>query len=115
MTRSDIAFGVNVLSRFKKNPGIQHWKVAKQIVRYLKGTLEQGIIYNGSKEDEATLVGYSDADWAGDQNDRKSMSGYIMIMCGGPVTWTSRKQEVNALSTLESEYIAAAMAIQELI
>lgn len=86
MTRPDISFGVNLLSRFKENPGLQHWKAAKQIVRYLKGTIEQGIIYNGSKDDEETLIGYSDADWAGDQDDRKSMSDYIMTMCGGPVT-----------------------------
>lgn len=61
------------------------------------------------------MTGYSDADWADDQDDRKSTSGHITLMCGGPVAWTSRKQDVNALSTLESEYIAAAAAVQFLI
>lgn len=50
MTRPDIVFGINLLSQFKKDPGLQHWKAAKQIVRYWKGTIEQRIIYNGSNE-----------------------------------------------------------------
>lgn len=112
MTRPDIAFAVNLLSRFKENPGLQHWMAIKQIIRYLKRTIEQGIIYNGS--DNTISTGYSDADWAGDQDDRKS-SGYIMLMCDRLVSLASRKQDVNALSTLESEYIAAAAATQELI
>jgi len=62
MTRPDIAFGVNLLSRFKENPGLQHWKAVKQIVRYLKGTIEQGIVYNEDDESDETLTGYSDAD-----------------------------------------------------
>lgn len=114
MTRPDIAFGVNLLSRFKENPSILHWKAAKQILRYLKGTIDHGIFYKGSKRD-TTLLGYSDADWAGDQDDRKSTSGYVLMLNGGPVAWMSKKQNVNALSTLESEYIAAAAAVQEII
>lgn len=80
----------------------------------MKGTIDQGIVYKSSKE-EITLIGYSDANWAGDQDDRKSTSGYVLIVNGGPVAWMSRKQNVNALSTLESEYIAAAAAVQEII
>lgn len=117
MTRPDIAFDVNLLSRYKEHPGIQHWKAAKQIVQYLKGTIEQGIIYNGSKEDEVTLLGYSDADWAGDQDDRKST---IYEWLRHDNVWRTSHMDFeeagsNALSTLESEYIAAAAAIQELI
>ena len=115
VTRLDIAFGVNLLSRFKSNPGEQHWIAAKRILRYLKKTADLGIIYRplSNKIDFNSLIAYSDADWAGDQDDQKSTSGYVMLYGNGPVTWASRKQGANALSTLESEYIAAANAIQE--
>lgn len=114
LTRPDIAYAINLLSRFKVNPGNQHWEGAKHIIRYLKGTKDQGIIYGGSRSENTNLLAYSDADWAGDQDDRKSTSGYIMMMYGGPISWASRKQECNALSTLESEYIATAAAVQEI-
>ena len=114
LTRPDIAYSVNLLSRYKSNPGNQHWEGAKHIVRYLKGTYDQGIIYDGSRSGASNLIAYSDADWAGDQDDRKSTSGYIMMIYGGPISWASRKQECNALSTLESEYIAIAAAVQEI-
>lgn len=115
MTRPDIAFSVNLLSRFKENPNLQHWKAVKQILRYLKGTTKLGIYYHGMMENQLAVISYSDSDWAGDQDDRKSTTGYIMMMNGGPISWASRKQEANALSTLESEFIAAAAAVQEII
>lgn len=114
LTRPDVAYAVNLLSRFKANPGNQHWEGAKHIVRYLKGTCSHGIVYSGLRSKDADILAYSDADWAGDQDDRKSTSGYIMLMYESPITWASRKQECNALSTLESEYIAAAAAVQEI-
>ena len=59
------------------------------------------------------MVGYSDADWAGDVNDRKSTSGYLFMMSGAPVSWKSRKQACVALSTAEAEYVALSTATQE--
>jgi len=114
LTRPDIAYAVNLLSRFKANPGNQHWEGAKHIIRYLKETSNQGLIYVESRKENSNLLAYSDADWAGDQDDRKSTSGYIMMMYGGPISWASRKQDCNALSTLEGEYIATAAAVQEI-
>lgn len=114
LTRPDIAFSVNMLSRFKSNPGEAHWITAKKILRYLKKTADLGIIYRSLLSKDDSIIAYSDADWAGDQDDRKSTSAYIMMYGSGPITWTSRKQEANALSTLESEYLAAANAVQEL-
>ena len=64
-------------------------------------------------DDTDTLIGYSDADWAGDVNDRKSTSGYLFMMSGAAVSWKSRKQTCVALSTAEAEYVALAGAIQE--
>lgn len=110
-TRPDIAFAVNNLARFNSNPQKEHWTAVKRILRYLKGTTNIGILY---KQDESEkCVGYSDADWAGDTSDRKSTSGYIFMLSGGPVSWSSKKQKCVALSTAEAEYVALSAAAQE--
>lgn len=114
VTRFDIAFGVNVLSRYLQNPGLQHWKAAKRILRYLKETETEGITYSkqmGSKRP----VSYSDADFAGDEDERRSTSGYIIILQGGPVSWSSRLQKTISLSTAEAELVAATKVAQELM
>lgn len=63
VTRPDIAFIVNVLSRYLDNPGEEHWKAAKQVMRYLRGTASKGIVFDGNKS--LLLCGYSDSDYAG--------------------------------------------------
>ncbi|KAL0561666.1 hypothetical protein IC582_002106 [Cucumis melo] len=73
-TRPDILFSVGLVSRFMESPTTTHLKVAKRIIRYLKGTLDYGLFYSSSKE--FNLEGYCDSDWAGDTNDRKSTSGW---------------------------------------
>lgn len=88
LTRPDIAFAVNLLSRFKANPGKQYWEGAKYIVRNLKGSVDSGMLYSNVFNNERSLIiTYSDADWAGDQDDRKSTSGYITMMHDELVTW----------------------------
>ena len=77
-TRLDIQFSVGLVSRFMENPSEEHMKVAKRILRYLKGTLDYGIFYTSSKE--ACLKGYCDSDYAGDIDDRKSTAGFIIFM-----------------------------------
>ena len=114
-TRPDITEALNVVSQFASNPNETHWKAAKRILRYLKGTLDYGICFCGSSNKDVKLSGFVDADWAGDVETRKSQSGYVFYLCGGPVSWVSRKQTVVALSTTEAEYVAAAFAAQELI
>jgi hypothetical protein len=111
-TRPDISFAVGVVSRFSSNPTIHHWKAVKRIFRYLKGTISHGIEY---ERDGKALVGYSDADWAGDTNDRKSTTGYTFILAGGAVTWSSKKQPTVALSTTEAEYMALTQASKEAV
>ncbi|UYV85057.1 K02A2.6-like, partial [Cordylochernes scorpioides] len=110
-TRPDIAFAVNNLSRFMAAPVLPHWNALKRIFKYLKGTLDSGILYK--RKDVIKLIGYSDSDFAGDIDTRRSTSGYIFLLAGGPVTWTSQRQSVVALSTTEAEYIAASMASRE--
>ncbi|XP_019259248.1 PREDICTED: uncharacterized protein LOC109237396 [Nicotiana attenuata] len=77
-TRPDILFGVGLLSRFMETPTISHLKVAKRILRYIKGTLDYGILYSSSKESKS--VGYCDSDWAGDIYYRKSTTGFVFFL-----------------------------------
>ena len=113
-TRPDIAFAVGNVARFCSNPTTEHWVAVKRILRYLKGTTSYGLEYlRNEDDDEIILSGYSDADWAGDINDRKSTSGYLFMMSGAATSWKSRKQTCVALSTAEAEYVALAGATQE--
>ena len=112
-TRPDIAYAVSNIARFTTNPQKEHWTALKRVLRYLKGTTKHGILYQ--KEESDQFIGYSDADWAGDLSDRKSTSGYIFILSGGPISWSSRKQKCTALSTAEAEYISLSGAAQECV
>ena len=113
MTRPDISFAVSNVAKFCSKPSKEHWVAVKRIMRYLKGTLNYGLLYKKNKLN--TCVGYSDADWAGDVNDRKSTSGYIFQVGGTAVSWKSQKQSCTALSTAEAEYVALSQAAQEAI
>ena len=105
-TRPDITFCVSYLSRFMDKPSSEHLAAAKRILRYLKGTVNFGVSYKKGDRN-MKITGFSDSDFAGDINDRKSTSGQIFFLGGLPITWNSVKQRVVALSTCEAEYIAA--------
>ena len=109
-TRPDIATAVGILSRHLANPSETHWKAAKDILRYLKGTSSHGITLGGGG---LNLVGYSDADWAECRMDRKSISGSVFMLGNGPISWSSRKQPNVALSSTEAEYVALSDATRE--
>ena len=111
-TRPDICYAVGLVSRFQSNPGLEHWKAVKRILRYLKGTASYVLCYGGS---DTRLIGYTDADWGGDPDERKSTSGYAFLLSGGAVSWCSKKQSCIALSTMEAEYVAATTASQEAV
>jgi hypothetical protein len=113
-TRPDIAQAVGEVSRFNANPGSMHWVAVKRILRYLKGTSELGILYN-SDTMENDLCAYSDADWGGNIDDRRSTSGYVFLLANGPITWKSQKQQTVALSSTEAEYIALSQTVKECI
>lgn len=112
-TRPDLSYAVGYCSRHVENPSEKDLKNLKQIFRYLQGTRNIGICYKQNSEED--LIAYCDADYAGDTEDRKSTSGYVIYFCGGPVSWRSRKQPIVATSSTEAEYISAAECCRELI
>eukprot|EP00253_Pinus_taeda_P032482 PITA_32482 len=107
-TRPDIMFPVSLISRFMERPKEVHWQATKSILRYVKGTKRFGILYTVSEHSD--LVGYTDSDWDGSVDDRKSTSGYVFHMGSGAISWASKKQSIVALSTTEAEYVAATAA-----
>jgi hypothetical protein len=110
-TRPDLMFAVNMIARFMENPVESHMMAAKRILRYVKGTLELGILYK--KGEQIDLIAYSDSDYGGDIDDRKSTSGYVFMLGSGAVAWSSRKQPIVTLSTTEAEFIAAAHCVRQ--
>ncbi|MFO0359371.1 MAG: reverse transcriptase domain-containing protein, partial [Flavobacteriales bacterium] len=114
-TRPDIAFAVSLVSRFLSNWDDSHWQAVKHILRYVKGTQGHGITYDRKSVSSFSLIGYCDADWGGDIEDRKSMTGYLFLLCGAPISWMSKKQSTIALSSTEAEYLAATHATKEAI
>jgi len=114
ISRPDIAFAVNVLSRFLNKYNRNQWNVVKHVFKYLIGTAELGIMYK-SGENNFVLEGYSDADFAGDINTRRSTTGYVFMLAYGPITWSSQRQKSVTLSTTEAEYVAAAAAAKEAV
>ena len=113
-TRPDISYAVSQVAKYSSKPSYVHWEAVKRIFAYLKGTISFGISYfRGVKE--GVLLAFSDSDFAGDADDRRSTTGNIFILNGGPVSWRSQKQKCVALSTAESEYIAASMATKEVV
>jgi len=111
-TRPDISYAVGVLARFSKNPNFRACKALLRVLVYLRGTAERGIRFTG---DDLNVHAYSDADWAGDLDSRRSTTGYVVYAAGGPIAWQSKLQTTIAVSTMEAEYMAAFGAIQELI
>ena len=109
--RPDIAFVVSTMAQFCENPGWIHWEAVKRIFRYLLGTKKLELVYGG---DERGLVGYVDADGAS-QDHRRAISGYVFMVDGGAVSWSSKKQELVTLSTTEAEYVAQTHAAKEAV
>ena len=103
-TRPDIAFAVGMLGRYQSNPGLDHWKAGKRVLRYLQGTKDFKLTYKHS--DSLEVIGYSDSDLGGCKDSGKSTSRYIFLLAGGAVSWRSIKQNIVATSTMEAEFIA---------
>ena len=112
-TRPDIAFAVGNLAKYCSQPSLSHWTGVKRVLRYLKGTVNLGLSYHSSET--LSLTGYSDADWAGELDSRKSTSGYVFMINNVPVSWRSKLQSCVALSTAEAEYMSLASAAQEAV
>ena len=89
--RPDLASAVSILSKYMSRPGKEHWQGAKRILRYIKGTLKYGLIFQANN-DKGILTGYSDAYWASDIDSRRSTSGYVFQIKGSTVSWSSKRQ-----------------------
>ncbi|XP_037297397.1 secreted RxLR effector protein 161-like [Manduca sexta] len=109
-TRPDITNSVVKLAQFCNNPKQEDWIAAKRILRYLKGTINYGLVYKKTGE---FVKGYCDADWGSCSINRRSFSGYVFILAGAGITWMSRKQRTVAASSCEAEYVSLAEAVKE--
>lgn len=112
-TRPDLSFAVHFCARFSSNPKVIHWKALRKIARFAAQTSEQGLQF--TRGSDLRFYGYSDSSWADDGNNRRSTGGHVVIFSGGPVSWTSKKQSVVALSTMEAEYISLGRLCQEAV
>ncbi|CAH9060191.1 unnamed protein product [Cuscuta europaea] len=110
-SRPDLAYCVSIVSRYMQSPTRQHLGAARRILKYVAGTLEYGLWYCSVKD--CKLRGYTDSDWAGCIDDRKSTSGSVFDIGSGAITWSSKKQETVALSSSEAEYVAAGAAAKQ--
>ncbi|XP_075099322.1 secreted RxLR effector protein 161-like [Nicotiana tabacum] len=113
ITRPDISFAVSVVSQFLQAPCKDHWDAVIHILRYIKKAPGQGLLYEDKGHTD--IVEYSDADWAGYPSDRRSTSGYCIMIGGNLISWKSKKQYVVARSSAEAEYRAMTLATCELI
>eukprot|EP00253_Pinus_taeda_P027007 PITA_27007 len=116
-TRPNIAHAVGVLSRFMSKPGKEHWTTMSRVFRYLRGTSDYGLCYQGIPGLDIVLVirGFVDAKSTVDLDQGRSTSGYVFNLFGGAVIWMSKKQSVVALSTIDAKYIIATHATKEVV
>nr|MCH9869351.1 hypothetical protein [Serratia marcescens] len=113
VTRPDIAYAVSRVSQFMQSPTTTHWEAVIHIIRYLKKAPGRGLHFTPGES--LTLQGYSDADWAGSVDDRRSTSGYLIFFAGNPISWKSKKQTTVARSSAEAEYRAMAHLVSEVL
>jgi hypothetical protein len=111
-TRPDLAFVAHKLSQHCHQPRQGHWAGVQRVFRYLKHSKQLGISYGRIKNG---LIGYADADFAADGEDRRSTMGYAYVLNGGAVTWAARKQQSISTSTTEAEYVALCNASKEAV
>lgn len=111
-TRPDICAAVSALSKYQSRPSDAHWSGLKRILRYLRGTMDTCIVYQ-HQNNANVLIGYADADFANDEDNRKSVSGYAFQVYGNLVAWATKKQQTVSLSSSEAELIALSCAVKE--
>ena len=113
ITRPDISFPISVVSQFLQSPCDSHWDAVIRILRYIKSTPGQGVLYENKGHTQ--VVGYTDADWVGSPTYRRSTSGYYVFLGGNVISWKSKKQDVVARSSAKAKYRAMALTTCELI
>lgn len=114
-TRPDLAFAVNKVCQFMHAPTEFHWGLVKRILRYLKHTSMFGILLKPSPSLQLSFSAYTDSDWAGSLDDRRSTSGYCVYLGGNIISWSARKQKTVSRSSTEAEYRGLAIATAEIM
>ncbi|XP_057656848.1 uncharacterized protein LOC130894219 [Diorhabda carinulata] len=112
-SRLDIAYAVSYLSQFNNGHSLEHWNCIKRVFRYLKATSD--LLLTFKKTNSICIEGYVDATWGDHQDDRRSHTGFIFKLAGGPISWETHKQRTIALSSCEAEYMAASEACKEAV
>lgn len=110
-TRPDLSFAVQTLSQYMQNSQTIHMDGIFHLLKYVKGTSGQGILLKGSSD--ISVNAYSDSDWAACPITRRSVTSYVVLLGGSPISWKSKKQTAVARSSLEAEYRAMAQAAAE--
>ena len=113
VTFPDIAHSVNVVNQYMSSPSVDNWAAVEQILCYLKGAPGRGILY--SNHGHHRVECFTDVDWAGSKEDRRSISGYCVFVGGNLVSWKSKKQEVVSCSSAESKYRAMTQSVCEIM
>ncbi|CAA7015697.1 unnamed protein product [Microthlaspi erraticum] len=113
LTRPDLSYSVHILSQFMHTPREAHWEAALHVVRFLKYTAGQGILY--SSKPDLTPTAYCDSDYAGCPMTRRSLSAYVMFLGGSPISWKTRKQGIVSRSSAEAEYRSMRLALDEVL
>jgi hypothetical protein len=106
---------VDFLIRFNSNPGPKHWEAVKHLMRYLKGTLDYKLTFGGQDLEEAKFTTYCDASHGDCPDSGRSTGGYVTVLAGGAIGWSSKLQPFVTLSTTEAEYVAAVEAGKEIL
>jgi hypothetical protein len=113
ITRPDLTYAVNYVSQHMQSPTVPHFQALKRILRYVKGTLHYGLSFSPSSS--TGLTAYSDADWAGCPDTRRSTSGYAIFLGDNLISWSAKKQPTVSRSSCESEYRALAHTASEVV
>jgi len=114
-TRPDISYAVSVMSRYMDMHGKGHWQVMKWILRYLKGSTNIGLCFDRGTNSDCKIVGYSDSDFAGDLDRRRSLTDYAFTLSGCAISWKATLQSTVTLSAIEAEYMAVTETVKEAI
>ena len=110
-THPNLSFTIGLVAQFMHQPHESHWKAAKIIIQYIRGTVQFGIHYSVGAS--PSLIGFTDYDWVGDPDDRKSTAGYVFTLGLGPITWSCKKKSAISLSSVEEKYHGVVEASKE--
>ncbi|GAA5921265.1 hypothetical protein JCM5296_003816, partial [Sporobolomyces johnsonii] len=112
-TRPDLAHAVGVLGRFSSRPSQEHWAAVVRVCQYIKGTLDLGLLYSSTDSLLGGFGAYSDSDWGACPTTSRSTMGFVFVLAGGAVSWSSRLQPRVAASSTEAEYLGLSHAGKE--